>query len=197
MAIFDKVSLAPADPILGLTIAFREDPRSTKVNLGAGVYKNEQLVTPVMRAVKQAEFRLLESEQSKEYLPIDGNPLYIEQVGRLVFGASYWEEVSERICGFQTPGGTGALRVGSAFLNKQIGGSLYIPQPSWPNHKGVFTAVGFDVGVYPYYNFSDHRIEFEQLLAFSTLFLRGAPFYSTPHAIIQRGKIFRLISGKC
>jgi aspartate/tyrosine/aromatic aminotransferase len=165
MVFFDKVPLVPADPILGLSVAFREDPRPSKVNLGAGVYKNEQLVTPVMRAVKQAESRLLQGEESKEYLPIDGEPLYIEQVGRLVWGPD-WEEVAERTCGFQAPGGTGALRVGGTFLNKQIGANLFIPQPSWPNHKGVFTAAGFEVGVYPYYNFSTHTVEFEHLFSF-------------------------------
>lgn len=166
MVFFDAVPLAPPDPILGLTIAFQEDPRSTKVNLGAGIYKNESLQTPVMKAVKQVEIRLLESEQSKEYLPIDGDKTYINQIAQLVFGADFWKRESERVCGFQAPGGTGALRIGAAFLKKEMDGSLYIPNPSWPNHKGVFAAVGYSVELYPYYNFDDHCLEFEKTLAF-------------------------------
>lgn len=166
MVFFEQVPLAPPDPILGLTAAFQEDPRSTKVNLGAGIYKDENLRTPIMRAVKQVEAKLLETEISKEYLPIDGDKTYINQIAPLVFGAEFWKKESERVCGFQAPGGTGALRIGAAFLKKESDGSLYIPAPSWPNHKGVFAAVGYHVGLYPYYNFDAHCLEFEKMLAF-------------------------------
>ncbi len=166
MVFFDAVPLAPPDPILGLTVAFQEDPRSTKVNLGAGIYKNESLQPPVMKAVKQVETWLVETEQSKEYLPIDGDKTYINQIAQLVFGVDFWKRESERVCGFQAPGGTEALRIGAAFLKKEMGGSLYIPNPSWPNHKGVFAAAGYPIGLYPYYNFDGHCLEFEKMLAF-------------------------------
>jgi len=166
MVFFEEVPLAPPDPILGLTIAFQEDPRSSKVNLGAGIYKDENLKTPVMKVVKHVEANLVETEQSKEYLPIDGDKAYVSQIGQLVFGSDFWKSESERICGFQAPGGTGALRVGGAFLKKETEGPLYIPNPSWPNHKGVFTAIGYNVGIYPYYNFDNHCLEFEKMLSF-------------------------------
>jgi aspartate/tyrosine/aromatic aminotransferase len=166
MVFFEKVFLTPSDSILGLTAAFQKDPRSLKVNLGAGVYKNENLQTPVMEAVKQAEIQLLKIERNKDYLPIEGDPKYIDQIGRLVFGDDTWMSQSERIAGFQTPGGTGALSIGSAFLKKEFSPVVYIPNPSWPNHQGVFNAAGLKTELYPYYDFHHHCIEFEKMLTF-------------------------------
>lgn len=166
MVFFDKVALAPPDPILGLSSAFLADPRTVKVNLGAGIYKDEALKTPIMRAVKQAEAQLLQGEKNKEYLPIEGDRLYIEQMGQMVFGADFWSQESSRICGFQTPGGTGALRVGAAFLKKELNSPVFIPSPTWPNHRGVFLASGFSVDHYPYYDFKNHTLEFEKVLSF-------------------------------
>ncbi len=162
MVFFEKISLAPPDSILGLTAAFVADPRKTKVNLGAGIYKDETLKTTVLNVVKQAEALILETEKSKEYLPIDGDRVFIEQIASLIFGPVN----SDKICGFQTPGGRGALRIGGSFLKKEVDGALFIPNPSWPNHKGVFTAAGFNVGEYPYYDFENHCIHFDKMLSF-------------------------------
>ena len=107
MSFFEKVPLAPPDPIFGLTVAFQKDPRSNKVNLGAGIYKTEDLKTPVLSSVKAAEAALLDSEKSKEYLPIDGERHYLDLMGAMVFGKEKWERQKERIAAFQTIGGTG------------------------------------------------------------------------------------------
>ncbi len=166
MVFFGKVPLIPPDPIFGLTTAFQADPREQKVNLGVGIYKNDDLATPVLSSVKQAEADLLKDEMSKEYLPIQGDQRFIDQVGRLVFGADLWGAESKRVAGFQTPGGAAALCIGGAFLKKEIGSSLFLPDPTWPNHQNIFKALGFDVGGYPYYDFEHHRVSFERMLSY-------------------------------
>jgi aspartate aminotransferase len=97
MSFFEHVPLAPADPILGLATAFQNDLRKNKVNLGVGLYKTEDLKTPVLRSVKAAEITLLEAEKSKEYLPIDGEKLYLEQMGGIIFGEATWSREKGRI----------------------------------------------------------------------------------------------------
>jgi aspartate/tyrosine/aromatic aminotransferase len=164
MTFFDSVEGALADPILGLQVAFHQDPREEKVNLSVGVYKTEDLTTPILRVVKKAEAFLLEHEKSKNYLPIDGQHAFVKGVGELIFGKPFWSEHASQICGFQSPGGTGALRIGAEFLKREITSEVYIPDPSWPNHRGVFQAAGMKVSTYPYYNRQTNQIEFEGLL---------------------------------
>src|SRR5579862_4665028 len=115
MPFFEHVPLAPPDPILGLTAAYFADPRENKVNLGVGYYKDEMLRTPIMQCVKQAERVLLESEPNKEYLPIDGHKTFIEKVAEMVFGEEIWKKELRSIAGFQTIGGTGAMKIGGTF----------------------------------------------------------------------------------
>lgn len=163
MSFFEHVPLAPPDPILGLTVAFRSDPRETKVNLGVGVYRNENLHTSVQESVKEAEEFLLKTEKNKEYLPIDGERLYLEQMGSLVFGKENWIEEKGRIACFQTVGGTGALKTGGTFLKEEANGGVWIPNPTWPNHRGVFTHCGLKVEEYPYYDKQGRCFDFEKM----------------------------------
>ncbi len=165
MAFFEKVPLAPPDPIFGLTVAFQKDPRSHKVNLGAGIYKTEDLKTPVLSSVKAAEAALLDSEKSKEYLPIDGERDYLDLMGALVFGKEKWEGQKERIAAFQTIGGTGALKIGGTLIKQEAESSVWISTPTWPNHRGVFTDCGLKVEKYPYYDSKGHRLDFENMIA--------------------------------
>lgn len=165
MSFFEKVPLAPPDPILGLIVAFHQDPRKNKVNLGAGIYKTEDLRTPVLAAVKAAESALLDSEKSKEYLPIDGERHYLETMGAMVFGKEVWSKEKERIASFQTVGGTGALKIGGTFLKEEIGNSIWISTPTWPNHKAVFANCGLKVESYHYYDAKNHQLDFESLTA--------------------------------
>jgi aspartate/tyrosine/aromatic aminotransferase len=147
-----------------LTHAFLQDERKNKVNLGVGLYKDAELKTPILQAVKKAEMQLLQTEKSKEYLPIDGDLLYLQETGALVFGKTLWHQEGKRIASFQTLGGTGALKVGAAFLQEELNQPIWIPTPTWPNHRGVFTSARLKVDVYPYYDFP--RLDFEKMVSF-------------------------------
>jgi len=166
MSFFDQVAQHPPDPIFGLQAAFRLDKRPTKVDLSVGVYKTEEGNTPIMGAVKKAEKAIFESEKSKEYLPPDGDKKFLEQVGVLTFGAEWWKKSSSRVHAAQTIGGTGGLRLGGDFLKQEIGDTIYISDPTWPNHRGVFTRCGLKVIEYPYYDPVKRELDFAQFYNF-------------------------------
>jgi aromatic-amino-acid transaminase len=159
---FEKLEMAPADPILGLTEAFNNDPNPAKINLGVGVYKDETGVTPVMNSVHRAERMLLETETTKSYLPIPGAPAYGKVVREFLFG----DEGAYPAATAHTPGGTGALRVAAQFL-KQINpeATVWVSDPTWPNHNGIFGDAGFTVGKYTYYNAQTRTLDFDGMLA--------------------------------
>jgi aspartate/tyrosine/aromatic aminotransferase len=163
MGVFSNVSQAQTDSIFGLSAAFHADARAKKVNLSIGIYKTAELKTPIMEAVKEAERRIAETEKSKEYLPIDGDPECIKQSGLLLFGEALW---SKRIYGCQGVGGTGALRIGGDFLKQEVGRRLYLSDPTWPNHTGVFTRSQMHVEAYPYYDPQRRHIDFDRLYTF-------------------------------
>ncbi|MDR0994551.1 MAG: aminotransferase class I/II-fold pyridoxal phosphate-dependent enzyme, partial [Verrucomicrobiota bacterium] len=143
---FNQIAFAPADPILGLTEAYRNDPRTPKVNLGVGVFVDDRGVTPVLECVRRAERIYWELETSKGYIPIAGTSDYAAAVSDLVFGAGYHCLAAGSVAVVQTPGGTGALRIGAEFINAfRGGGTVWIPQPTWGNHKSVFDAAGVAV----------------------------------------------------
>lgn len=164
MGKFAHVPLAPVDPILGLTSAFRQDPRPHKVNLGVGIFKDEHLQTPLLSAVKKAEELIWQQEKNKEYLSIEGDPAYLEQMGRLVFGDAVWLREKERVVALQTPGGTGALYVGARFLAEEIKGVVSISAPTWPNHRGVFSQGGISIHEYPYYDRDRGQVAVDQMV---------------------------------
>lgn len=150
---FEQVSAAPADPILGLTEAFKKDPRSEKINLGVGIYKDEGGTTPILTCVKKAEQQLLKSESTKSYLGIEGTPEYGAGVQKLLFGADNDIINSARARSAHAPGGTGALRVGSEFIAKNMGSKrIWVSNPTWANHGNIFKAAGLEVVTYDYYN---------------------------------------------
>lgn len=157
---------APPDAILGLAEAFRADPRTEKVNLSAGVYVDDTGTTPVIPSVLEAERRLLEKAGPKGYLPIDGRPGYKQAVRDLVFGPEHEIVTSGRSATAQTPGGTGALRVAADFL-LQNGSSrtIWLSEPTWPNHPQVFTAAGFVIRTYPYLDDSARAVDVPRMLA--------------------------------
>jgi|GEM_PF-2891390 len=125
-----NIVAAPADSILGLTEAFRNDPNPQKVNLGVGVYKDDAGKTPILACVKEAERLLLEREITKSYLPISGDPVYAACVQKLIFGEGSEVVGSRRAATIHAPGGTGALRVGADLLHKFIAGRQGLAQPS-------------------------------------------------------------------
>jgi aspartate aminotransferase/aromatic-amino-acid transaminase len=163
---WQNISAAPADSILGLTDAFRKDPNPQKVNLGVGVYKDEGGRTPILDCVKAAEKLLLERENSKTYLPISGDPLYAAEVQKLLFGDAGEVITSGRAATAHAPGGTGALRVGGDLLKKFYpAAKVWISKPTWANHKGVFTTCGFPLAEYAYYSASSRGLDFPAMVA--------------------------------
>ena len=166
MSLFDRVELAPADPILGLTEAFVADQRPEKVNLGVGVYLDDSGKLPLLECVRAAEQRLAAESTPKGYLGTDGMPAYREAVRSLVFGADAEALVEGRIATVQTLGGTGALKVGADLL-KQIepSATVLISNPSWENHRALFTRAGFRVDSYRYYEPALQGIDVDGMLA--------------------------------
>ncbi|MDV7102835.1 amino acid aminotransferase [Vibrio sp. TH_r3] len=163
---FEKVNAAPADPILGLTELFKKDTNPEKINLGAGIYKDEQGTTPVLATVKKAEAALLESEKTKSYLTIEGTAEYGLAVQKLLFGADAEIVSSQRAKTAQAPGGTGALRVAGEFIKRQLGSpKIWISNPTWANHNGVFTGAGLETVQYSYYNAELKEKDFAGMVA--------------------------------
>ena len=161
-----EIEAAPADAILGLTEAFKNDSNPKKVNLGVGVYKDDQGVTPVLKCIKTAEKTLVETQTTKGYLPISGSPAYAANVQKLLFGAESEVITSKRAATIQSPGGTGALRVGAELLKKfNSDAKLWVSTPTWANHKGIFGAAGFEINDYPYYNPETKGVDFDAMLA--------------------------------
>ncbi|MBE4584456.1 aromatic amino acid aminotransferase [Vibrio navarrensis] len=163
---FEKVVAAPADPILGLTEEFKKDPRQGKINLGVGIYKNEQGETPVLATVKKAEAALVETEKTKSYLTIEGTAEYALAVQKLLFGENSDILASLRAKTAQAPGGTGALRVAGEFIKRQLGDvKIWISNPTWANHHGVFKAAGLETTEYSYYNAQTKDKDFAAMVA--------------------------------
>jgi len=163
---FEQVSMAPADPILGLTEAFKKDERAHKINLGVGIYKNEMGETPILATVKEAEKRLLAEETTKSYLTIEGIAAYGDAVQTLLFGKDTEIITSKRAKTAQVPGGTGALRTGADFAVTKLGiKKIWVSNPTWANHGNVFKTAGLDVVSYDYYNPETKDIDFDAMVA--------------------------------
>lgn len=163
---FEHIQAAPADPILGLNDAFKKDSNPNKINLGVGVYKDEQGHTPILKAVKQAEERLLFQETSKNYLSIEGSEAYRSAVQKLLFGEGHPIISKQLAHTAHTPGGTGALRVAAEFIKKHLPeATIWVSNPTWANHQSVFQSVGLEVGSYSYYNADSKTLDFEAMLA--------------------------------
>jgi aromatic-amino-acid transaminase len=165
-SLFAAVEMAPRDPILGLNEQFNADPNPAKVNLGVGVYFDDNGKLPVLRCVAAAEKQMLEASVAKNYLPIDGIAAYDKAVQGLVFGADSQAVQSGRIATAQALGGTGALKVGADFLKRlNPSAKALISDPSWENHRALFTQAGFEVLTYPYYDAATRGIRFDAMLA--------------------------------
>lgn len=162
---FEKITLAPADPILGLTEAFAADTRDHKINLGVGVYKDEAGTTPILASVKKAEALLLEAEKTKSYLGIQGLPEYGKHVQKLLFGTNSAIISDNRARTAQAPGGTGALRIAADFAVRHLNATtIWVSNPTWANHQAVFKAAGLTVEQYNYYNAEIKDLDFGAML---------------------------------
>ncbi len=160
-SLFSAVEMAPKDPILGLTETFLADTRAEKVNLGVGVYYDDNGKLPLLRAVKKAEEARIAKGLPRGYQPIDGPAAYNKAVQALLFGADSPEVISGRVVTLDTLGGTGGLKVGADYLKRLLPGSaVAISDPTWENHRGVFEGAGFTVNAYTYYDPKTHGLDF-------------------------------------
>lgn len=172
-SLFAAVELAPRDPILGLNEQFNADPNPAKVNLGVGVYYDDDGKLPLLKCVAQAEKQMVESPKARGYLPIDGIAAYDKAVQGLVFGADSEAVKAGRIATAQAVGGTGGLKVGADFLKRiNPNATVLISDPSWENHRALFEGAGFPVEAYPYYDAARRGIDFDGML---TALDRAAP----------------------
>lgn len=159
MSLFSAVQMAPRDPILGLNEAFNADTRPNKVNLGVGVYYNEEGRIPLLRAVAAAEMARLEQNAPRGYLPIEGIASYDMAVQGLLFGADSPLIADGRVVTSQALGGTGALKIGADFLKRILPDAVVaISNPSWENHRALFESAGFPVQNYSYYDAATHGV---------------------------------------
>ncbi len=161
---FENISPAPPDSILGLTDAWKKDPNPMKINLGVGVFKDDKGQTPILASVKAAEKIILENATTKSYMPIAGSPDYGQLVQDMIFGPGHEVLANNRVRSVHTPGGTAALRVGADFLKKfNPNAKVWLSQPTWANHKGIFSAAGFTVAEYPYYDAVSKGLAFDKM----------------------------------
>src|SRR6185436_16615822 len=165
-SVFGAVEMAPRDPILGVTEAFIADPNPRKVNLGVGVYCDDNGKVPLLECVHRAERGLADKGGPHVYLPIDGIAAYDRAVRSLVFGAESEVVQAGRVVTVQALGGTGSFKIGADFLRKFApGAQVWISDPSWENHRALFEGAGFVVNVYPYYQASTHGLDIDGMIA--------------------------------
>jgi aspartate/tyrosine/aromatic aminotransferase len=163
---FETLPMAPPDPILGLTDTFKKDPNPLKINLGVGVFQDEDGRTATLECVKRAEAKLLVEAAPKTYLPIEGSEEYGGHVRALLFGADHPFVRDGRAVTVQTPGGTGGLRVAADLLKAKLGASkIWVSDPTWANHQAIFQAAGLECATYPYYDASRQTLAFESMRA--------------------------------
>ncbi|MGA0570972.1 amino acid aminotransferase [Variovorax sp. VNK109] len=166
MSLFSSVEMAPRDPILGLNEQFAADSNPAKVNLGVGVYFDDNGKLPLLKCVQEAEKRMMAAPSARGYLPIDGIVAYDNAVKSLVFGADSEPVKSGRVATIQALGGTGGLKVGADFLKKlNPAAKVLISDPSWENHRALFNQAGFTVETYTYYDAANRTVNFEGMLA--------------------------------
>ena len=164
-SLFAAVEMAPRDPILGLNEQFNADPNPAKVNLGVGVYYDDNGKLPLLKCVAEAERQMQESPKPRGYLPIDGIAAYDKAVQGLVFGADSTALKDGRVATVQGIGGTGGLKIGADFLKKvNPSAKVLISDPSWENHRALFTNAGFPVDTYPYYDAAKRGVNFDGML---------------------------------
>ncbi len=161
MTRFANVDSAPLDSIMALDLAFRESEAKNKVNLVIGVFQNDEGCSPVLEVVKEAEKRLLETEKSKAYLPISGEAPFLHAAKSLVFE----DKLLDRVSLVHTPGGTAALRISAEFIAEHFkDNTIWVSAPAYPNHKGIFSAVGMSCADYRYFSIDEGRVTFDQML---------------------------------
>ena len=158
---FDALTRQPDDPLLALIGLFRADERAGKVDLGVGVYRDETGATPIFRAVKAAERRLVETQPTKAYVGPEGDPVFLERLWALTTGEAGRGRATAAL---QTPGGSGALRIAADLMARMGVKGIWLGLPSWPNHASIFKAAGLEVVTYPFFDISSQTVLFEQMM---------------------------------
>jgi aspartate aminotransferase len=163
---FQSIERRPPDPILGLSAAYKSDTNPDKVDLGVGVYKDEAGNCPVMTAVKKAEQKLWEIEDSKSYIAQAGPELFLKHTPDLLLGNDHVAVKDKRVSTVLAPGGSGALRVAAEFVRRNVPGTrILVSDPTWNNHIPLLGSAGLNVETYPYYDYATHSIKFDQMMA--------------------------------
>ncbi|WP_028772198.1 amino acid aminotransferase [Shewanella waksmanii] len=163
---FDSLSPMPADPILGLMTQYRLDNHPHKIDLGVGVYKDEAGHTPILACVKAAEQHRIDTEETKVYIGPTGSADFNQLIAELAFSASHRVIEQNRVRTVSTPGGTGALRVAADFITRvNPQAVIWVSDPTWANHTGLFEAAGITVKTYPYYDHDNKTLKFDEMLA--------------------------------
>lgn len=162
---FGNLQAQPADPILGLLAKYKEDTNPKKIDLGVGVYKNEAGHTAILDCVKKAEKFRLDTEDTKVYIGPTGSPLFNEKMTNLIFTPDHQVVINNRVRTVSTPGGTGALRVAAEFIKScKVNATIWVSNPTWANHTGLFQAAGLTVKTYPYYDYENKSLDFEGMI---------------------------------
>lgn len=158
---FDALAPQPDDPLLALIGLYRADERAGKVDLGVGVYRDETGATPIFRAVKEAERRLVETQPTKAYVGPEGDPVFLERLWDLTAGEA---GRGRAVAGLQTPGGSGALRIGGDLLARLGVKRIWLGMPTWPNHASIFQAAGLEIATYPFFDIPSQAVLFERMV---------------------------------
>ena len=162
---FQSLQALPPDPILGLTAKFKTDANPNKIDLGMGVYKDGVGNTPIMKAVKQAEKIILQSQDSKTYVGPNGAADYNETIAKLILGQDLFQSLGKRRVTVQTPGGCGGLRLAAEFIGKaNAEATVWVSDPTWANHKPLIGSAGLKFKSYPYYDHESHSVKFIDML---------------------------------
>lgn len=162
---FGSLTAKPSDPILGLLTKYRNDSNPNKVDLGVGVYKDETGHTAVLNCVKKAELHRNQTEDSKVYIGPTGSELFNSEMSKLIFGVDHKVLAENRTRTISTPGGTCALRVAADFIKScKSETTIWVSNPTWANHNGLFEGAGLTVKTYPYYDYENHNLDFEGML---------------------------------
>jgi aspartate aminotransferase len=164
--VFETLKPLPPDAILGIMTLFRADPNPGKIDLSVGVYQDEQGRTPVLASVKRAEQAILAAQDSKTYVAIAGNAAFNKGVEEVLYGKDHPALKAGRISTVQTPGGSGGLSVaGHLIARAKPNARIYVSDPSWPNHQPLLKVAGLTLDTYPYYDYKQHRVDFEPMMA--------------------------------
>ncbi len=162
-SLFGALKTQAQDPLLALMAEFRNDPRSGKIDLGVGMYRDATGITPVMRAVKAAERILLETQITKGYMGSEGDPVFVELLKPIVFGEAFAQ--SDRIMGLQTPGGTGALRLGAELIATiRPRAKVWLGEPTWPNHRPLLNAARLQVEGFKHFDKTSQTLLFDETM---------------------------------